>query len=115
MYRESLLDSKISRVTPIDRPLEPFDNKAVRANRKFTCRSAWNPKLYDGDIRATSPGLRGSIPPSLFGGLGLVEEVSGNCGVSPKSGRKPLEPGGRDKKSCPHSVNAYLDQAVGTA
>jgi hypothetical protein len=41
----TLLDHKTSRVIPIYRPLYPFDNKAVVANRKFTCRYAWNPVL----------------------------------------------------------------------
>jgi hypothetical protein len=41
----TVLHSKTGRVTPIDRLLEPLDNKAVMANRKFPCRYAWNPRF----------------------------------------------------------------------
>jgi len=44
----TVLDSTTDRVTPVYGPSESCDNKAAIANRKFTCRYAWNPKVDSG-------------------------------------------------------------------
>jgi hypothetical protein len=50
-----VLDSKTGRITPLDIPLQPFDNRAVMANRKFTCRYAWSPNLdSSSDMESTA-------------------------------------------------------------
>jgi len=38
------MDDKTGTVTLFYRSLYVFDNKAVMASRKVTCRDAWNPR-----------------------------------------------------------------------
>ena len=63
----TVLDSKIGSVTPVYRSSSLFDNKAVVANRKFSCRDTLNPIRLDAVERPVSLSCSGAWHPACEG------------------------------------------------